>query len=107
MQAGRMRYRLKTFEPVADTDQWGDEAPKGFVERATIHAERVKFSGNRSEEVGEHFPDYRVEFNIRDAHPVKELWRVEQLGGYLYTVTNVIPNIDRGMKTLVCERVNQ
>ena len=107
MQAGRMRYRLKTFEPVSDTDQWGDEAPKDYVERNTIHAERVKLSGNRSEEVGEHFPDYRVEFNIRDAHPVKELWRVEQLGGYLYTVTNVIPNIDRGMKTLVCERVNQ
>jgi hypothetical protein len=102
-----MRYRLRTFEPVADTDQWGDEAPKGFVERATIHAERVKFSGNRSEEVGEHFPDYRVEFNIRDAHPVEENWRVKQLGGYEYTVTNIIPNIDRGMKTLVCERVNK
>lgn len=106
MQAGRMRYRLKLFEPVGDADKWGEETPQ-YKELRIIHAERVKFSGNRSEEVGEHFPDYRVEFNIRDAHPVKELWRVEQLGGYLYTVTNVIPNIDRGMKTLVCERVNQ
>lgn len=106
MRAGKMRYRLKTFEPIGVADKWGDEAPTKFAERRTIHAERVKFYGNGSEEVGEHFPDYRVEFNIRDAHPVKELWRVEQLGGYLYTVTNVIPNIERGMKTLVCERVN-
>ena len=35
-----------------------------------------------------------------------ETWRVKQLGGYEYTVTNIIPNIDRGMKTLICERVN-
>ena len=100
-----MRYRLNVFEPIGDADPWGEEAA-GYRKTGTIHAERVKFSGSRSDEVGEHFPDYRVEFNIRDAHPVKENWRVEQLGGYLYTVTNVIPNLDRGMKTLVCERVN-
>lgn len=100
-----MKYRLKIYEPVSGADKWGEETPE-YRELRTIHAERVKFSGNRSEEVGEHFPDYRVEFNVRDAHPVKELWRVEQLGGYLYTVTNVIPNLDRGMKTLICERVN-
>lgn len=105
MQAGKMKYRLRIYEPVGNADKWGAETME-YRELRTIHAERVKVSGNRSEEVGEHFPDYRVEFNVRDAHPVKELWRVEQLGGYLYTVTNVIPNIDRGMKTLVCERVN-
>lgn len=105
MQAGRMRCRLKTFEPVSDTDKFGEETPNYRYFR-TIHAERVRMSGSRSDEVGEHFPDYRVEFNIRDAHTVKENWRVEQLGGYIYTVTNVIPNIGRGMNTLVCERVN-
>ena len=73
----------------------------------TVWAERAKQTGRRNEEVGEHFPDYRAEFNIRDAHPVGDNWRVQQLGGYLYTVTNIIPNIDRGMKTLVCERVNE
>ena len=57
--------------------------------------------------MSEHFPDYRAEFNIRDAHRVKENWRVQQLGGYLYSVTNIIPNLDKGMKTLVCERVNE
>lgn len=73
----------------------------------TVRAQRVKQSGNRSEEVGEHFPDYRAEYNIRDAHQVEENWRVQQLGGYLYTVVAIIPNLDRGMKTLICERVNE
>lgn len=105
MIAGRLRYKLKVFEPVCDADAFGAEV-QGFRERSTIHAERVKISGRRSLEVGEFFPDYHVEFNIRYSQPVKENWRVEQIGGYLYTVTNVIPNIERGMKTLICERVN-
>lgn len=105
MQAGRMKYRLVLMEPTADGDGFGEETPT-FKELRTVAAERVKVNGNRSEEVGEHFPDYRAEFNIRDAHPVKENWRVRQLGGYEYTVTNIIPNLDRGMKTLICERVN-
>lgn len=106
MQAGRMKYRLVLLEPVSDTGSFGEDTPS-YREFRTVAAERVKTSGSRSEEVGEHFPDYRAEFNIRDAHPVKENWRVRQLGGHVYTVTNIIPNIDRGMKTLVCERVNK
>ena len=73
----------------------------------TVWAERVSASGGRREEVGEHFPAYNVHYNIRDAHKVKENGRVKQLGGYLYTVTAIIPNADRGYKTLVCERVNE
>lgn len=105
MIAGRMKYRLRLLKPAVEVDNFGEETPD-FVEVGVIHAERVKISGQRSDEVGEHFPDYRAEFNIRDVHPVGENWRVEQLGGYLYTVTNIIPNIDRGMKTLICDRVN-
>lgn len=78
-----------------------------YTKTRTVWAERVRATGNRSEEVGEHFPDYTVEFNIRDAHPVQENWRVQQLGGYLYTVTNIVPNLDKGYKTLLCERVNE
>lgn len=106
MQAGRMKYKLVLLEPVTDADGFGEETP-GYKEFRTVAAERVKLSGNRSEEVGELFPDYRTEFNIRDAHAVRENWRVRQLGGYLYTVTGIIPNLDRGMKTLICERVNE
>ncbi len=78
-----------------------------YVERRTVWAERVNATGRRSEEVGEHFPDYSTQFNIRDVHPVAENWRVRQLGGYLFTVTAIIPNLDRGYKTLICERVNE
>ncbi|WP_302984969.1 head-tail adaptor protein [uncultured Muribaculum sp.] len=100
-----MKYRLELLEPVTVINSFGEEVPT-YNKVRTVAAERVKASGHRSEEVGEHFPDYRAEFNIRDAHPVKENWRVRQLGGYVYTVTNIIPNLDRGMKTLVCERLN-
>lgn len=106
MRAGEMKYRLQLLQPVASTNEYGEEE-QTYKPIRTVWAQRVKQSGNRSEEVGEHFPDYHAEFNVRDAHPVKEHWRVQQLGGYLYTVTNVIPNIDRGMNTLVCERVNE
>ena len=53
------------------------------------------------------FTDYRVSYNIRSAHPVKENWRVQELGGYLYTVVAIEPNKDKGFKTLICERVNE
>lgn len=105
MQAGRMKYKLTLQQPTVTTDRMGAEATT-YTNTVTVHAERVKASGNRSNEVGEHFPDYRVEFNIRDAHTVAENWRVQQLGGYQYTVIAIIPNIERGYKTLVCERVN-
>lgn len=106
MRAGAMKYRLKLLQPMASTNDYGEEATT-YKEVRTVWAERKKQSGNLSEEVGEHFPDYHAEFNVRDAHPIKENWRVQQLGGYLYTVTNVIPNLDKGMNTLVCERVNE
>lgn len=101
-----MKYRLNLLEPKRVTDRMGAEAVT-YTKTRTVWAERVRATGNMSEEVGEHFPNYTVEFNIRDAHPVQENWRVQQLGGYLYTVTNIVPNLDKGYKTLLCERVNE
>lgn len=106
MKAGRMMYRLVLYKPTTTTNSFGEEQLT-YTTTNTVHAERVKESGRRSEEVGEHFPAYSVEFNIRDAHTVAENWRVQQVGGYLYTVTNIIPNRDRGFLTLICERVNE
>jgi head-tail adaptor len=106
MQAGRMKYKLILLKPVVMANEFG-ESQTIYMESRTVYAERIKHTGNLSEEVGEHFPDYHAEFNIRDAHSVDENWRVQQLGGYLYTVTNIIPNIDRGYKTLICVRVNE
>lgn len=105
MQAGKMKYRIELLKPIVETNNFGEEV-ETYVCVRTVYAERVKLSGNRSEEVGEHFPDYRAEFNIRDVHPIENNWHIKQLGGYEYAVTNVIPNIDRGMNTLVCERIN-
>ena len=101
-----MKYRLTLLDPQTVTTASGNEKTT-YVAIRTVWAERVKATGRRSEEVGEHFPDYSVDYNIRDAHPVQENWRVRQLGGELYTVTNIIPNLDRGYKTLVCVRVNE
>ena len=105
MRAGALKYKLTLLEPKRTTDRMGAEAV-AYVETRTVRAERVRAMGNRSEEVGEHFPNYAAEFNIRDAHPVVENWRVRQLGGYL-TVVAIIPNLDRGYKTLLCDRVNE
>ena len=107
MQAGRMKFKLELLEPVLAGDKFGAKKKSEYRLKRTVWAERVKIRGSRREEVGELFADYRAEFNIRDVHPVKENWRVKQLGGNTYTVTNIIYNLDRGMKTLVCERVNE
>lgn len=106
MRAGSLKYKLQLLQPIYTEDRMGAKKVY-FTELRTIWAERVNAEGRRSEEVGEHFPDYNARFNIRDTHPVEENWRVKQLGGYVYTVTAIIPNIDRGYKTLICERVNE
>lgn len=106
MLAGRMRNKLEIYKPQVVTNDYGEDFETWEL-LVTVWAERVKQSGARSEEVGEHFPDYSAEFNIRSAHTVEENWRVKQCGGYLYTVTNIIPNIERGYKTLICVRVNE
>ena len=106
MRAGAMTTHLDLLRPVLTTDRMGAEYTSYEVTR-TVHAERISQNGTRSEEVGEHFATYSVRFNIRDAHPISENWRVKQAGGYVYTVVAIIPNHARGFNTLVCERVNE
>ncbi|MEG1158762.1 MAG: head-tail adaptor protein [Acidaminococcaceae bacterium] len=106
MQAGRMKYKLTLLEPARTTDRMGAEDTT-YNPVKTVYAERAKVTGNRSEEVGEHFADYHTEFNIRNSHTIAENWRVKQLGGYLYTVLAIVPNLDRGYNTLICDRVNE
>lgn|SRR5574344_1298283 len=106
MIAGKMKTRLTLLQPTRVTDSFGAESVS-YTATASIYAQRVKATGSRSEEVGEHFPAYEVEYNIRDAHTVAENWRVNERNGYLYTVVAIIPNTDRGYNTLICERVNE
>ena len=106
MIAGRMKYMLKVYQPSNSVGSFG-ETTSVWTQVATIHAERVKISGRRAVIDNEIFADYAVEYNIRSAHAVKENWRVEEVGGYMYTVKNVIPNKYVGMLTLVCDRINE
>lgn len=106
MQAGRMNCKLRLLKPESKKDDFGGK-DLSYVETKVVWAERKKVTPRFVEELGELFSDYTVEFNIRDAHDVEEKWRVEQLGGHLYTVVNIIPNHERGMQTLRCERVNK
>lgn len=106
MRAGSLKHKLRILRPGYVTDKFGGKRST-WTETAVVHAERVRMSGRRKLQDGELSPDYFVEWNIRDAHEVHENWRVEQLGGNLYTVTYIIPNYDRGYLTLVCDKVNE
>lgn len=106
MIAGRMKYRLRVFRPVVTLDKFHSEKLE-LVEWKTVWAERVKSTAYRHEEVGEHFPDHRAEYNVRIQHAIGENWEVEEIAGLRYIVVGVVRNPDRGMLTLVCERKNQ
>ena len=106
MRAGQMTHKLRLLKPTYGASGFGEEETT-YTETATVWAERAKLSGNRSNEVGEHFPAYSAVFNIRAAHEVGENWRAEEIGGHLYTVTNIEPNARRGYNALFCERVNE
>ncbi len=100
-----MRYRLRILKPETETDAFKSKRTR-WSETAMTWAERVRTTPRYGVEVDELFSDQITEFNIRAYHEVKANWRVEDSDGTLYTVTNVIPNIPRGMKTLRCEKVN-
>jgi len=105
MYAERLRIFLKLYQPQSTADKYGSRV-KGFSLYATIRAERAKTGGVVGEEAGEMFAAYTAEYNVRDAHPVKAGWRLED-DGELYDITAVHPNATRGMLTLTCTRVNQ
>lgn len=107
MIAGRMKTRIILRRPIFEQGAFREEVASGWEESRPIWAERVKMEGRRSLEGQEDFPDYSVRFNIRDAHEVDENWELRHIGGHRYSITNIIPNHDRGMLTLVCTRINE
>ena len=106
MRAGRMRYRITLREPYTETGRTG-ATKVGWQDTVTVWAERVRMTGTEVVEASEDFSDYRTDFNIREAHEVDEKWQVQEEGGHLYIVTNIIPNIQKGYKTLQCVRYNE
>lgn len=105
MRAGAMKYRLQILKPIKETNEFGEDFTN-YTYIKTIWAERVKYNAIRHTSLGEYFPDYTAHFNVRNNYNIKEDFRVKQLGGNLYRVTSIIPNIDKGMDTLICEKVN-
>ena len=107
MESGWMRDYLDIMEPVRTTNSFGEEKVE-YSPARRIHAYMLAQRGNRSEEVQEHFPNYTAQFVIRSEHRIADNWRVRHYGGYLYTVTNIVPyGHARAYKTLQCERVNE
>lgn len=102
----RFRTRITLLRPVTETGKSG-ATKVGWSPVDTIWAERVKLTGTSIIEAAEQFPDYRADFNVRNAHEVAEKWQVQEVGGYLYIVANIIPNQPNGMKTLQCVRYNE
>lgn len=105
MRSNRMRHRLRILKPHSETDGFRSERTV-WREEGIVWAERVKVTPRYRVEADELFPDSSAQFRIRIFHDVKPNWRVEDSDGVLYTVGNTIPNVERGMLTLHCERVN-
>ena len=105
MIAGRLTEYVELRKPVVETDAFGSEKisfPKGRL----VHAEVNWKSGHLSQEASELFPDGRVEIIIYSAHPVEEKWRVVYQG-ITYTVGAIEFNRRKGLKRLICDRVNE
>ena len=108
MIAGRLKYRLQLYRPAGEESIFGMTSG-GYTEDKIIRAERVKYIGSHGIELHEVYADYRVSYRIRDAHSfISEGWRLKELGSsVLMEVRNVVPNKERGMLTLECEKVNE
>lgn len=105
MIAGRLTEFVELQEPfVEKDDRFGSDVisyPTGKI----VHAEVVWKSGKISEEVSELFPDRRIEVLIYAAHRVEEKWHLVY-SGVVYSVSAVEHNRRRGLKRLICDRVN-
>jgi head-tail adaptor len=107
MIAGLLRTKLKVKELVEVTDKFG-AASSTWVEHETpIWAERLKYDGRRSEEVGEHFADYTATYRTRINHNLVEHWRVTDMSTNCeFVIDNIVPNKARGLQTIYCTKLN-
>lgn len=109
MIAGRLCDRIHLYCPVRVANEYG-EMETTWQDRGQMRAERVRLTGRGMEQAGEIFAEYAARWRVRYSHTVKSGWRVQQVGeddGNLYEVRAVEPNRVRGLKELVCERVNE
>lgn len=105
MISGRLTEFVELRRPTVTTDAFGAEQIS-YPEGPRIHAEVIWKSGRLSQEASELFPDGRVEIIIYSAHEVAEKWRVVYQG-VTYTVGAIEFNRRKGLKRLVCDKVNE
>lgn len=105
MIAGRLTEYVELRKPVVETDAFGSDKIS-YPEGRRVHAEVNWKAGHLSQEASELFPDGRVEIIIYAAHEVEEKWRVIYQG-VTYMVGAIEFNRRRGLKRLVCDKVNE
>lgn len=104
MISGRLTEYVTLYAPVAGTNKFGSE-DISYPTGKRVHAEVVWKTGRISEEASELFPDGRIEVIIYDAHTVAEKWRLVY-AGVTYSVGAIEHNRRRGLKRLICDKVN-
>lgn len=104
MIAGLLNDWVTLMRPAVSTDGFGAETTS-YESYGRVRAEVRWKSGTLSMELAELFPDVHLEVIVRDAHPAEAKWRVVH-GGETYTVEAVERNRLKGMRRLICSKVN-
>ena len=104
MIAGRMTEMVVLMQPSTATNGFGSDVVT-FADFRTVHAEVQWKSGGTYQQASELFPDGHIEVIIRIAHPVEAKWRI-RYNGEVYNVAAVAPNRVKGLKRLICDKVN-
>lgn len=106
MRARDFDSRLDVYRMVQKKGEYGAIVAE-YEPVKTIAADRVKHDGRKMIVVGEQFPYYTADYNIRDGNEIKEGWRVKDLDtGIEYEVAACIRDRIKRMITIKCIGVN-
>lgn len=109
MRAGGYKwYKLKTYMPTSTVSEFGGERIS-YTEVSEVYGWQQEIRGTYKNEADEMFSDYDVRWHIKigASNNIREGWRLQQLGGCLYLVTNVIQDRSNNSNIFVCEKVNE
>lgn len=105
MIAGRLTERVKLFQPTTTTDSFGSNTVT-YIDKGTVHAEVKWKNGSTKGEASELFSGDSIEILIRPAHTCAPKWRAVYMG-VTYYVEAIEYNRLKGLKRLLCNKVNE
>ena len=107
MKIGRMYTRLRWERPQTSITGTGALLAK-YTTLAYIRAERAAMRATERNEAGEMYAEYYVRYlhDIRRGDRLTEVSDEDTDSGALMEVTAVIANRRKGLKTVICDRVN-